>query len=62
LTGLVERRRLARRANFGLRAKKGGTPHVLQDGRPRQRWISGPHPYPENGFTLFCEVVVSALM
>jgi Acyl-CoA thioesterase len=34
LTNLVERRRLARCANDGLRAAKGGLPCVLRGGRP----------------------------
>jgi len=61
LTGLVERRRLARRANFGFRAKKGGGRAVFSKmAVQRQRLISCPHPDTESGFTLF-EVAVSAL-
>jgi len=60
LTGLVERRRLARRANFGLRAKGGERAVFSKMAVQRQRSISCPHPDTENGFTLF-EVAVSAL-
>jgi hypothetical protein len=34
LTNLVERRRLTRCANYGLRAAKGGLPCVLRGGMP----------------------------